>query len=154
METPCFALPGRGLVVSIVSSRKEAAMWRVAIYAREAPGRAGRPRLDRQVTSLAAQIARQPTWRHVATYGDLDVGPPGARPGLSRLIADAPGRFDLVALDGFGRLSANRQELRGLLAYLEALGVRVVVMRSSSARRVARPVANVALADLIGEAAR
>lgn len=118
------------------------------------PGRAGQPRLDRQIARLAAQNARHPIWHYVARYGDLDVGPPGARPGLSRLIANAPGRLDLVALDGFGRLSANRQELRGLLAYLEALGVRVVVLRSSSARRVARLVANVALADLIGEAAR
>ena len=66
-------------------------MWRVAIYAREAPGRAGQSRLDRQIARLAAQHARHPIWHYVARYGDLDVGPPGARPGLSRLIADAPG---------------------------------------------------------------
>ena len=34
-------------------------MWRVAIYAREAPGRAGRRRLDRQLGQLAAQLTRQ-----------------------------------------------------------------------------------------------
>lgn len=68
-------------------------MWRVAIYAREAPGSAGR-RLDRQVAGLAVQVARQPTWRHVATYGDLAGGPAGTRPGFSRLLTDAPGDFD------------------------------------------------------------
>ncbi|MHB1865625.1 MAG: recombinase family protein [Candidatus Saccharimonadales bacterium] len=99
-------------------------MWRVAIYGREAPGRAGRARLDRQVTNLAAHIARQPGWQHVATYGDQGFGL--GRPGLSRLLAEAPG----------------------------GAGVRVVVLRPSPGRRLARMVANLALADMIGEAAR
>ena len=73
-------------------------MWRVAIYARETPGRAGRARLDRQVAALAAQVARQPGWQHVATYGDQDFGV--GRPGLSRLLAEAPGASTLLLSTG------------------------------------------------------
>ena len=73
-------------------------MWRVAIYAREAPGRAGRNRLNRQVAGLATQVARQRGWQHVATYGDQDFSV--ARPGLSRLLAEAPGRIDLLLSTG------------------------------------------------------
>jgi DNA invertase Pin-like site-specific DNA recombinase len=127
-------------------------MWRVAIYAREAPGRAGRARLDRQVAKLVAQVTRQSDWRHVATYADHDLG--AGRPGLSRLLAEASGRMDLVVIDGYGRLSPNRRELDALLAQLGGAGVRVVVLRPSSGRRFARLVANLALADVIGEAAR
>ena len=127
-------------------------MWRVAIYGREAPGRAGRTRLDRQVSALAAQVARQPDWQHVATYGDQDLS--AGRPGLSRLLADAPGHFDVLVVDGYGRLSPNRQELDALLAQLGGAGIRVVVLRPSAGRRFARLVANVALADMIGEVAR
>lgn len=127
-------------------------MWRVAIYAREAPGRAGRARLDRQVAGLAAQVTRQPGWQHVATY--VDCGGGVRRPGLSRLLADAPGRIDVIAVDSYGRLSANRRELDTLLSQLGGAGVRVVALRPRAARRVARLVANLALADLVGEAAR
>ena len=127
-------------------------MWRVAIYAREAPGRAGRNRLNRQVAALAIQVARQPGWQHLATYGDQDFGM--GRPGLSRLLAEAPGRIDLLVVDGYGRLSPNRQELNALLAQLGGAGVRVVVLRPSTGRRFARMVANLALADMIGEAVR
>ena len=83
-------------------------MWRVAIYGREAPGRAGRARLDRQVAALAAQV-RPPAWLAARCLlrqtRDLGIG----RPGLSRLLAEVPGRIDLVAVDGYGRLSPNRQ---------------------------------------------
>jgi len=127
-------------------------MWRVAIYGREAPGRAGRARLDRQVAALVAQVARQPGWQHVATYGDQDFE--AGRPGLSRLLAEAPGRIDLLAVDGYGRLSPNRRELDALLTELGGAGVRVLVLRPSAGRRFARLVANLALADVIGEAAR
>jgi Resolvase, N terminal domain len=127
-------------------------MWRVAIYGREAPGRGGRARLDRQVAGLVAQVACQPGWQHVATYVDKDAGV--GRAGLLRLLGDAPGRIDLVALDGYGRLSPNRQELNVLLAQLGGAGVRVVVLRPSTGRRFARMVANLALADVIGEGAR
>jgi hypothetical protein len=92
-------------------------MWRVAIYAREAPGRANRTRLDRQVAGLAARVARQADWQHVATYAD-------------------------------------QRELGALLTRLGAVGVRTVVLRPPVGRRIAKLVANVALADLIGEAAR
>jgi DNA invertase Pin-like site-specific DNA recombinase len=128
-------------------------MYRAAIYARPVPGRACRHRLDCQVVGLAAQVARQPTWRHVATYGDLQAGPSGTRPGFSRLLADAPDRFDLLVVDSYWRLSADRRELHGLLVHLAALGVRTVVLRPTAPRRLGRLVANAALADLIGEAA-
>ena len=127
-------------------------MWRVAIYGREVPGRAGRARLDRQVAALAAQVTRQPGWQHMATYGDQDSS--AGRPGLSRLLVEAPGRIDLLAVDGYRRLSPNRRELDALLAQLGGAGVRVVVLRPSAGRRFARLVANLALADVIGEAAR
>jgi DNA invertase Pin-like site-specific DNA recombinase len=107
--------------------------------------------LDRQVAGLVARVARQPGWQHVATYGDQDLG--AGRPGLSRLLAEAPGHFDLVVVDGYGRLSPNRQELNALLAQLGGAGIRVVVLRPSASRRFARLVANVALADMIGEVA-
>ncbi len=127
-------------------------MTRIAIYAREAPGRAGRSRLDRQVAGLAAQVAHQPGWCHVATYGDLDVGPAGARPGLSRLLADAPVYVDVVVVDGYGRLSPNRSELHVILDHLRAAGVTTIVLRPTAGRRFAKAVANFALADVVGEA--
>ena len=127
-------------------------MWRVAIYAREAPGRAGRRRLDRQVGQLAAQLARQPDWRHVATYTDQCVGVRGVRPGLGRLLADAPAYFDVVVVDGYGRISPNRHELGAILGHLNSAGVTTVVLRPSAGRRFAKMVANLALADLIDEA--
>lgn len=127
-------------------------MWRVAIYGREAPGQAAQARLDRQVAALAGQVARQPGWQHVATYADQDVGT--TRPGLSRLLVDAPVYLDVVVVDGYGRLSPNRQELNALLAQLGGAGVRVVALRPPAGRRLARMVANLALADIIGEAAR
>jgi DNA invertase Pin-like site-specific DNA recombinase len=128
-------------------------MWRVAIYGREAPGRGGRARLDRQLAGLAGQVGHQRGWHHVATYADLGPGRASDRPGLGRLLAEAPGRIDVVVLDGYGRLSANRRELGGLLAHLQAVGVQVVVLRPSGGRRLARLVANLALADAVGTAA-
>ena len=127
-------------------------MWRVAIYGRETPGQKGQARLHRQIANLAAHIARQPGWQHVATYGDQGFG--AGRPGLSRLLAEAPGRVDLVVVDGYGRLSPHRLEQSALLAQLSGAGVRVVVLGPSPGRRLARMVANLALADMIGEAAR
>lgn len=129
-------------------------MWRVAIYAREAPGRAGRAGLDRQVGHLATQIARQPGWRHVATYVDQLAGARGDRPGLSRMLGDAPTFFDMVVLDGYGRLSPSRRELARILRHLAAAGVTTMVLRPPAGRRFAKVAANFALADLIGEALR
>jgi hypothetical protein len=60
-------------------------MWRVAIYGREAPGRSGQARLDRQVTGLSAKVTKQLGWQHFATDLDLDLEPAGGRPGLLRL---------------------------------------------------------------------
>jgi hypothetical protein len=105
-----------GGLIDDTPTDEEAPVWRDAIYAREGPGRAGRNRLNRQVAGLATQVARQRGWQHVATYGDQAPGP--GRPGLSRLLAEAPGRIDLVAVDGYGRVSSNRHELNALLAQL------------------------------------
>jgi len=127
-------------------------MWRVAAYAREAPCRSDRARLDRELAGLAAKVTRQPGWQRVVTYGDVDLGPVSARPGLSRLRAEAPGRIDAVAVDGYGRLSANQQELGALLAHLNALGVQTLVLRPSGGQHLARLVAGLALADMIGTA--
>ena len=127
-------------------------MWRVAIYARGAPGRFGRARLERQVGRLVAQAARQPGWYHVATYADQSSGDWRVRPGLSRLLTDAPVYFDVVVVDGHGRLSPNRRELRGILDHLGAAGVTTIVLRPTAGRRFAKAVANFALADVLGEA--
>jgi DNA invertase Pin-like site-specific DNA recombinase len=129
-------------------------MWRVAIYAREAPGRASRGRLDRQVGDLAAQLARQRDWQHVATYADQWADVRGHRPGPDRLLADAPACFDVVVVDGYGRISPNRHELGAILGHLSSAGVTTVVLRPSAGRRFAKIVANLALADLIGEVVR
>ena len=128
-------------------------MWRVAVYAQETPGRRGRNRLDRQVACLATGVARRPGWWHVATYADQSFGA-GWRPGLSRLLADAPGRFDLVAVDGYRRISADRFERDAVVAQLEAVGVATVVLRPSAARRLVTLAAEVALIDLIDGAVR
>ncbi len=127
-------------------------MWRVAIYAREAPGRSGRARLDHQVGRLVAQAARQPGWHHVATYADQSSGAWWERPGLSRLLADAPVYVDVVVVDAYGRLTPNRRELSVILDHLRAAGVTTIVPRPTAGRRFTKVVANFALADLLGEA--
>ena len=123
-------------------------MWRVAVYAQETPGRRGRDRLGRQVVRLATGVARRPGWWHVATYADQSLGA-GWRPGLSRLLADAPGRFDIVAVDGYRRISADRCERDAIIAYLKAVGVATVPLRPSAARQLVTVAAHVALIDLI-----
>ena len=126
-------------------------MWRTAIYARETTG-GGRRALERQVATLVAQVARQAGWHHVATY--VDQAPGGTGPGLARLLTDAPDHFDLMVVDGYGRLSANRHELAVILDRLRWVGAGVVVLRPSRGHRLAKLVGNLALADLIGETAR
>ena len=127
-------------------------MWRVAIYGRGIEGRAGRRALDRRVSALAAEVARRPGWCHVATYLD---GPSGRlRPGLARLLADAPVGFDLLVVDGYEQLSSNRHELAEIYDQLRWALVGVEVLHPSRGRRLAKLVANLALADLVGEAAR
>ncbi len=114
-----------------------------------------RRRLERQVGALAAELARQPDWRHVATYADQPAGSsPWERPGLARLLVEAPGRVDLVVVDSYCRLSANHDELAGILEQLRRAGVGVVVMHPSRGHRLAKLVANLAFADLIGDIAR
>jgi hypothetical protein len=92
-------------------------MWRVAIYAQEVAG-------------LAAKVARQPGWGHVASYGDLSLS--GSRPGLARLLIDAADRFDVVVVDGFARLSPIRHQLASILDQLHWAGVGVVVLEPSA----------------------
>ena len=100
-------------------------------------------------------MAHQPGWRHVATYADQPAsGSPWERPGLARLLAEAPGRVDLVVVDSYCRLSANHDELAEIIDRLRWPGVTVVVLRPSRARRLAKLVADLALADLIGDVAR
>jgi hypothetical protein len=98
-------------------------MRRVAIYARETTGRVGRARLDRQVGQLAAQVARQPDWNHVATYADQWTSVRGERSGLGHLLANAPACFDVVIVDGYGRLSPNRHDPATILDHLTAAGI-------------------------------
>ena len=123
-------------------------MWRVAVYAHEIPGRRGRARLDRQVARLAIGVARRGDWWHVATYADQSLGV-GWRPGLSALLADAPGRFDLVVVDGWRRLSADRHERAAAVLRLGMAGVTMVVLGPSAARRAVTLAADLALVDLI-----
>jgi hypothetical protein len=123
-------------------------MWRVAVYAHETPGRHGRARLDRQVARLAVGVARRRDWWHVATYADQSLGV-GWRAGLSALRADAPGRFDLVVVDGWRRLSADRNERDAVVSRLKMAGVATVVLGPSVARRVMALAADMALVDLI-----
>lgn len=123
-------------------------MWRVAVYTHETPGRRGRARLDRQVAGLAIGVARRRDWWHVATYADQSLGL-GWRPGLSALLADAPGRFDLVVVDGWRRLSADRHERAAVVSRLGTAGVATVVLGPSAARRVVALAADLALVDLI-----
>jgi hypothetical protein len=127
-------------------------MWRVAIYAREAPGRGGRVQLDRRISRLAVEVARRPGWRHVATYADLSLGRCQTRPGLCRLLVEATTWIDVVVVDGPAQISAARRERAGILDQLAASGATIVVVPSSTGRRLAKLVANVALADMIGEA--
>ena len=130
-------------------------MARIALYAHEEPARGDTARLDRQVRRLAAHAARRPGCWPVATYADRWPSRRPDRPGLARLLSDAGfGAFDLVAVDGLGRLTADRATREALLSRLASFGVQVVDLRPSGARRLAAVVADLALADLIGEAAR
>lgn len=127
-------------------------MWRVAVYAREAPSRRGRGRLAHQVATLAVQVACQPDWCHVATYADQSYGHDASRPGLAQLLADVPGHFDLVVVDDYRRLASNRDDIDRIVACLGGVGVRTAVLGPSAARRFVSFAATVAFADLIVEA--
>ncbi len=123
-------------------------MWRVALYAHETPGRRGRARLEQQVARLAVSVARRPGWCHVATYVDQSWGG-GWRPGRSGLLAAAPGHYDVVAVDGYRRLSPDRHQRTVVLAHLQAAGVATVVLGPSAAGRLVTLAADLALVDLI-----
>ena len=94
-------------------------------------------------------------WWLVATYADRWPSARTDRPGLVRLLADAGfGAFDLVAMDGLARLAPDRVSREALRSWLASVGARVVDLRPSGVRRLAAVVGDLALADLIGEAAR
>lgn len=126
---------------------------RVALYAREAPGRRGRGRLDRRIATLAASVATRPGWRHVATYADQSLARLWERPGLCRLLADAPWAFDAVVIDSYGQLATDRSDLSWVLGQLAATRTAVVAV-SGPSHRFLKLVGNLALADLVAEAAR
>ena len=126
---------------------------RAAVYAREAPGRRAQIRLDQRVGRLAGALSRLGA-HHVATYAECSLSRPWARPGLCRLVAEAPWAFDLVVVDSYAQLTADRGDLRALLGQLARVGVQVAVVEPSAGRRAARLVGNLVLADLVGEALR
>ena len=124
---------------------------RAGIYAREAPGRRSRLPLEQRVGRLAGELSRLGAC-HVATYAECSLARPWARPGLCRLLAEALWAFDLVVVDDYAQLAADRADLRMLLCQLARVGVQVAVARPSAGRRAARLVGNLVLADLVGEA--
>ena len=126
---------------------------RAAIYAREAPGRRSRLPLEQRVGRLAGELSRLGAC-HVATYAECSLARPWARPGLCRLLAEAPWAFDLVVVDSDAQLAADRADLRMLLDQLAQVDVQVAVGRPSAGLRAARLVGNLVLADLVGEALR
>ena len=133
--------------------RTTAVPQRIAVYVRVAPDRRGRGGLDRRTAALATTAARTPGWRHVANYADCSLARPWERPGLCRLLADAPWAFDVVVVDGYGQLATDRSDLSWVLGQLAATGTAVVAV-SRPSRRFLKVVGNLALADLVAETAR
>lgn len=134
--------------------RTAAAHQRVALYAYGPAGRSDAASLDGQIRRLAERVAACQGWWTVAAYGDRGGTELFARPSLARLVYDAAyGRFDLVVMDSPLRLGPDSAARRAVVARLAVYGVRVVVMERSRLRRLAAVVADLVLADLIGEAA-
>lgn len=128
---------------------------RVALYAHEPAGRGDLGRLDGQGRRLAERVAAHPGWVAVATYADRGGTELFARPGVARLVCDAAyNRFDVVVADSLLRLGPDIAARRALVARLGAYRVRVVVIERTRLQRLAGVVADLVLADLIGEAAR
>jgi len=96
---------------------------------------------------ITGALAAITTWAH-----DSSLPRRIARPSFNKLASDAPVSFDVVVVDGYGRLSPNRRELRVILEHLRAAGVTTIVLRPTAGRRFAKAVANFALADVLGEA--
>lgn len=99
---------------------------------------------------LAGEVARLGA-AHVATYAECSLARPWARPGLCRLLAEAPWAFNLVLVDSYAQLAADRADLRALLGQLGTAGVQVLA-RPSGWQGTARLAGNVLLADLVGQA--
>lgn len=125
---------------------------RAALYAWEPVGPRSSQRLNQRIGWLAAAVSRKPGWEAVATYVDQSLHRPWDRPGLSQLLADAPWVFDVVVVTRYDQLASNRRDLQLLLARLAAARTSAPVVPSAR-RRIARLVANLALADLLVEAA-
>lgn len=85
----------------------------------------------------------------------IGAAPSFARPGVAGLVCDAAHNcFDVVVVDSPLRLGPDIAARRALAARLAACRVRLVVIERSRLRRLAGVVADLVLADLIGEAAR
>lgn len=128
---------------------------RVALYAYEPAGRGHARRLDGQVRRLAGRVcARTGRWP-VATYTDRGGSNLYTRPGLARMVYDTSHHgFDVVAVDSPDRLGRHARDRQALLARLADYGVLVEVIGPSRLARAASVLADVVLADMIGEAAR
>jgi DNA invertase Pin-like site-specific DNA recombinase len=124
-------------------------MPRVAIYAREDPTIGAQARLDAQVATVAAFVARH-RGTHIATYADLSPATTLERPGLAQLIAHArAGWFDLVAVERRETVTPDPTARRHVRDQLAVAGVRAVVVRPPLAARLGRVVAGLALVDLV-----
>lgn len=145
------SMPERGLITNMYPCRSFGV--RAALYVREGPGRRAAEHLERHAQWVVSGLARLDA-QHVATYADCSLARPWQRPGLRRLLADAPWAFDLVVVDGYAQLAARRTDLRALSSQLADMGVGVVVVETSPGRRAARFAGNFALADLVASALR
>lgn len=137
-----------------VPMRKTTPPARAALYAFEPAGRGDLRRLDGQVRRLADAVAARRGWWAVATYADRGGSELFARTGIARLLYDATyRRFDVVVIDAPRRLGGDARARQELVARLAASGVRVEVVGRSRLGKMAAVVAELVLADLIGEAA-
>jgi DNA invertase Pin-like site-specific DNA recombinase len=135
--------------------RKEAAYQRAALYVHEPLGRGDLPRVDGQVRRLAERVAAHHGWWTVACYADRGGMDLFARPGVSRLLCDAAYRnFDVVVVDSPYRLGWDARARQELVGRLATFGVRLQVIGRSRPGKLAALVADLVLADLIGEALR
>lgn len=128
---------------------------RVVLYAYESAGRGDARRLDGQVRRLAERVCARTSRWPVATYIDRGNSNLYARPGLAGVVYDASYRlFDVVAVDSPDRLGRHAEDSRALLVRLADCGVRVEVIGPSPLAKAVAVLADVLLADMIGEAAR
>ena len=123
---------------------------RVAAYTRVVVLNRRRPsNLERRQARLTAFIAAQPGWHVVVGYGDVGSGRPD-RPGLARLLADAPaGWFGLLVVDDLERLSRDPRQLAWIGRQLSTAGVRVLPLAASPRRRCAAALTSLVISDYL-----